>query len=318
MANPTTYFGWVMPNSADLVTDLPADFNVFGQGVDTSMQFLLGGTTGQVLSKTSATNMAFTWINNDQGDITGVTAGTGITVTSPTGPVPTVAIDTAVTADLTTAQTLTNKTLTSPALTTPTISTLTTNGDLLYGTGSGALARRAIGSTSQVLTVAGGIPTWATPTSGSMTLLSTTSLSGASVTISSISGSYTHLWINISGLTSNTGQSNAISLELNGAGADGVVTTQISNNVVGSNSANASWQIGEQASGATSYFNGFLYDYSSAKLTSLEGMWGGKDQFTYNRFSSGFFNRDAAITSIKILANNTTMTAGSLKIYGVN
>ena len=72
MANPTTYFGWVMPNSADLVTDLPADFNVFGQGVDTSMQDLLGGTTGQVLSKTSATNMAFTWINNDQGDITAV------------------------------------------------------------------------------------------------------------------------------------------------------------------------------------------------------------------------------------------------------
>jgi len=62
MANPTTYFGWVMPNSADLVTDLPADFNVFGQGVDTSMSQLLGGTTGQVLSKTSATNMAFTWI----------------------------------------------------------------------------------------------------------------------------------------------------------------------------------------------------------------------------------------------------------------
>ena len=60
MANPTTYFGWVMPNSADLVTDLPADFNVFGQGVDTSMQDLLGGTTGQVLSKTSATNMDFT------------------------------------------------------------------------------------------------------------------------------------------------------------------------------------------------------------------------------------------------------------------
>jgi len=61
MANPTTNFGWVMPTSADLVTDLPADFAVFGQGVDTSMQYLLGGTTGQILSKTSGTNMAFTW-----------------------------------------------------------------------------------------------------------------------------------------------------------------------------------------------------------------------------------------------------------------
>ena len=62
MANPTTYFGWVMPTNTDLVTDLPADFAVFGQGVYTSMQDLLGGTTGQVLSKTSATNMDFTWI----------------------------------------------------------------------------------------------------------------------------------------------------------------------------------------------------------------------------------------------------------------
>ena len=121
MANPTTYFGWVMPTATDLVTDLPADFNVFGQGVDTSMQFLLGGTTGQVLSKTSATNMAFTWINNDQGDITGVTAGTGISGGGTSGTV-TVSIDTAVTADLTTAQTLTNKTLTSPVLNTPKIS----------------------------------------------------------------------------------------------------------------------------------------------------------------------------------------------------
>jgi hypothetical protein len=65
MANPTTYFGWVMPTATDLVTDLPADFNVFGQGVDTSLQYLLGGTTGQVLSKTSNTNMAFTWIEQD-------------------------------------------------------------------------------------------------------------------------------------------------------------------------------------------------------------------------------------------------------------
>jgi hypothetical protein len=54
-----------MPTATDLVTDLPADFNVFGQGVDTSLQYLLGGTTGQVLSKTSNTNMAFTWIEQD-------------------------------------------------------------------------------------------------------------------------------------------------------------------------------------------------------------------------------------------------------------
>ena len=58
-------------------------------------------------------------------------------------------------------QTLTNKTLTSPALTTPTISTYTTSGDLVYGSGSGAIVRLGIGSSTQVLTVAGGVPTWA-------------------------------------------------------------------------------------------------------------------------------------------------------------
>jgi hypothetical protein len=68
---------------------------------------------------------------------------------------------------LTGTQTLTNKTLTSPALTTPTISTATTNGDILYGTGSGALARLGIGTTDQVLKVTAGVPAWATPASGS-------------------------------------------------------------------------------------------------------------------------------------------------------
>lgn len=67
-----------MPTNTDLVTDLPADFEVFGQSVDNSMADLLGGTTGQILSKASNTNMDFTWITNDIGDITAVTAGTGL------------------------------------------------------------------------------------------------------------------------------------------------------------------------------------------------------------------------------------------------
>jgi hypothetical protein len=69
-----------MPTATDLVTDLPADFEVFGQAVATSMQYLLGGTTGQVLSKTSATDMAFTWIEQDDTTLS-FNAQTGTTYT---------------------------------------------------------------------------------------------------------------------------------------------------------------------------------------------------------------------------------------------
>jgi hypothetical protein len=116
MSNPTTPFGWQMPTNTDLVTDLPADFEVFGQAVASSMADLLGGTTGQVLSKATNADMDFTWVSANPGDITGVTAGTGISGGGTSGTV-TVSIDTAVTADLTTSQTMTNKSLTNPVIT---------------------------------------------------------------------------------------------------------------------------------------------------------------------------------------------------------
>lgn len=81
MANPTSNFGWQMPQNTDLVKDLPADFEVFGQAVDTSLMDLKGGTTGQVLSKASNTDMDFTWVAVDpltildaKGDLISATA----------------------------------------------------------------------------------------------------------------------------------------------------------------------------------------------------------------------------------------------------
>lgn len=41
-----------------------------------------------------------------------------------------------------------------------------TTGDIIYASGATTLANRAIGSSGQVLTVTGGLPTWATPASG--------------------------------------------------------------------------------------------------------------------------------------------------------
>ncbi len=57
-----------MPTSSDLVTDLPADFEVFGQAVDTSLADLKGGTTDQVLAKNSNTDMDFKWVTSDDAN----------------------------------------------------------------------------------------------------------------------------------------------------------------------------------------------------------------------------------------------------------
>jgi hypothetical protein len=170
-----------MPTATDLVTDLPADFEVFGQAVATSMADLLGGTSGQILAKNSNTDMDFVWIANDQGDITEITATSPLTGGGTSGAV-TVGIQDALTTQKGAVQLSDSTSTTSSILAaTPTAvksaydlaaaavpkSTVTTNGDLIYGTGSAAVTRLGIGSTSQVLTVAGGVPTWATPAAGS-------------------------------------------------------------------------------------------------------------------------------------------------------
>jgi hypothetical protein len=87
MANPTTNFGWQMPTATDLVTDLPADFEVFGQAVDTDFVDLLGGTTGQILSKASDTDLDFTWISDATGMANPMTT-TGDVIYSSSGSTP--------------------------------------------------------------------------------------------------------------------------------------------------------------------------------------------------------------------------------------
>ena len=139
MSNPTSNFGWQMPTPTDLVTDLPADFEVFGQAVDSTMADLKGGTSGQILSKNSNTDMDFVWITNDQGDITGVTAGTGISGGGTSGTV-----------------TVTNSMATA----------IDAKGDLIAGTGADAFSRLAAGANGTTLfadsTASTGIK-WASP-----------------------------------------------------------------------------------------------------------------------------------------------------------
>lgn len=61
-------FGWEEPDDVDLVKDGAAAIRTLGNAIDTSMGDLLGGTTGQVLSKNSNTNMDFTWVTSDDAN----------------------------------------------------------------------------------------------------------------------------------------------------------------------------------------------------------------------------------------------------------
>jgi len=203
MSNPTTPFNWQMPTATDLVTDLPADFEVFGQAVATSMADLLGGTTGQILAKNSATDMDFVWIANDQGDITGITATTPLTGGGTSGAV-TVGIQDALTTQKGAVQLSDSTSTTSSILAaTPTAvksaydlangavakSTFTTKGDIVAATAASTISRLGVGTNGQVLTAdstaATGIK-WASAGSGAVVQVVSASASTAVATSSNV------------------------------------------------------------------------------------------------------------------------------------
>jgi hypothetical protein len=68
MATTTPNFGWPVPTSTDLVKDGATAIEALGDSIDASLLDLKGGTTGQVLSKTSGTDMDFTWVTTDDAN----------------------------------------------------------------------------------------------------------------------------------------------------------------------------------------------------------------------------------------------------------
>ena len=142
MATTTTNFGWDIPQSTDLVKDGATAIAALGQDIDTALVDLKGGTTGQVLAKASNTDLDYTWINAEVGDITAVTAGTGISGGGTSG-----------------AVTITNSMATA----------IDAKGDLIAGTGADTFSRIGVGTNGQVLTADSTTATglaWATSTGG--------------------------------------------------------------------------------------------------------------------------------------------------------
>jgi len=210
------------------------------------------------------------------------------------------------------------------------LSTVTAKGDLIAATASGTVSNLAVGTNGQVLTAASGQTTglqWATPVSGSMTLLSTTTLSGASTTISSISGSYSKLYISILGV--NNASNFAFSISPNGSTT---ITSNIMNigistaaqySVIGGNLVlSSTTAIGYlcAANNSTNSTSLFIDNYSTSNavkpFTVYSSFQSGSSLIGYS--NAGGINTTSAITSLVFSASAGTFSAGTVLLYGVN
>ena len=307
------------------------------------MADLLGGTSGQILSKNSNTDMDFTWIDNQVGDITSITATSPLTGGGTGGDV-TVGIQAASTTQsgavqLTDSTSSTSTTtaatpnsvksaydLASTASTTATAaipkSTVTTAGDVIYATGSSAVTRLGIGSTGQVLTVSGGVPTWATASSGGMTLINTggTALSGSSVSIGSIPSTYTNLYMIIVGfkpatnttdirMTFNNSTSSYSWSATGGTGTFNQPSAKLTDG--GQSSSNDNSLISVEI---PSYANSTTWKFGNSNALSSNAA--SSSGWLITRYMA-VWNGTSSISSIQLVPSAGNFTSGTAYVFGV-
>lgn len=205
---------------------------------------------------------------------------------------------------------------------------VTTKGDLLgYST---TAARLPVGTNGQILTADSAETTglkWATPTSGGMTLLSTTSLSGATTTINSISQDYLELFVYIYGVTNATANG-ALQVAPNNATTSNVraevyyVSSPESTATNGASGGKINFSAG-QAIDRTSANNAWILrlpNYSSTasmKPYQISGGFYGTGG-AYNGFTSGgIYYATTAISSLVFNNSGGNLSTGTVLVYGV-
>jgi len=197
-------------------------------------------------------------------------------------------------------------------------SLLTTTGDVIYASGANTPARLGIGTTGQVLTVSGGVPSWATSASGGMTSIATGSLSSTTTTISSIAGTYTHLYLVIN--SAQVSVANSLAITLNGitSGYGRMYSETASASWTGNGGLGSITFTGQSvpATSNTNQATVLIENYANANFKNVTGRYGlnGNGLVIFGNSSV-----TAAVTSIGITtaAGTATFSAGTYILYGV-
>jgi hypothetical protein len=207
--------------------------------------------------------------------------------------------------------------------TTKALNPSTTLGDVEYRSATANTnTRLGIGTNGQVLTVASGVPSWATPpAAGGLTLLSTTTLAASQVDITGISQSYKMLMIELTDVKFTAGNS-PIQIRLDGenAGHFGGVFYQNSFQAYGDSPAYLGPNTGDNKANTGNNVTMFVYNYTNAsfpkpfQLVGNMNFTSGQEKRGLNGF--GVFTPARVIDSVTIF-NDNSMT-GTVKIYGGN
>ncbi len=205
---------------------------------------------------------------------------------------------------------------------------VTTTGDMIYASAASTPARLGIGSSGQVLTVASGIPSWATPSSGSITLISTTNMTsgGGGFSITSIPSTYKDLLMIIENYRPSSASNNYLDVRFNQDATANRHKALSSWDTATAQTPNATYiQMFADANNATTTFGNIQVvfpDYANtttAKVFYASGTTNNETTATdFNiSFRAGFYNQTSAISSFTFFPESGSITSGTLYLYGV-